>query len=148
MENALADIEDVAVFIDDIIVTASDDEGHLERLRLLFERLLNCGLRLKREKCEFFKIEVYYLGYKIDKNGLHTTPNRIKAINNAKIPQNLTELRAFLGMVNFYHKFIPDAATILHPLYQLLKRIKNIFGVRLVMYHLIKLKKLLHLQKY
>lgn len=90
METALVDLEGVVVFIDDILVTAPNDDIHIERLKMVFQRLLECGLRIKREKCQFFKNSVQYVGHVINKTGLHTTPERVNAIKIAKAPQNLT----------------------------------------------------------
>ena len=63
---------------------------------------------------------IEYLGHKIDASGLHPLPDKIAAIVNAPRPHNITTLKAFLGLLNYYGKFIPNLATVLHPLYQLL----------------------------
>ena len=65
---------------------------------------------------------VEYLGHKIDADGIHMTDGKLQAILQAPTPRNVTELRSFLGLVNYYGKFIPNLATTLHPLNQLLHR--------------------------
>ena len=65
---------------------------------------------------------VEYLGHRIDASGLHTTDEKVRAIVQAPAPENVHELRAFLGLLHYYGKFIPDLATLLHPLNKLLKR--------------------------
>ena len=65
--------------------------------------------------------EVIYLGHRIDKEGLHPTEAKIAAILKAPAPKNLTELRAFLGLLNYYGKFLPNLSTMLAPLHKLLK---------------------------
>ncbi len=64
---------------------------------------------------------VEYLGHKIDKGGISALPNKVDAIVNAPHPTNVQELRSFLGLLNYYGKFIRNLATILHPLNQLLQ---------------------------
>ena len=105
MEKILQGIPRV-VYIDDILITGQVDQEHIEVLAQVFERLEEYGLRLKREKCCFMQPTIDYFGYHIDKEGLHATPEKVAAITEAPIPANAQELRAFLGMVNYYGKFI------------------------------------------
>ena len=63
------------------------------------ERLKQCGARLKKSKCQFFKDEVDYLGYRIDKEGLHPMQAKVEAITGAPTPRNIQHLRAFLGLL-------------------------------------------------
>ena len=65
---------------------------------------------------------VEYLGLIIDGQGLHASPEKVKAVLNAPRPRNVQELRSFLGMMNYYRKFIPNLATLLKPLTILLKK--------------------------
>ena len=85
------------------------------------EQVLEClqsfGLQLKRDKCTFFKPLVEYLGYLVDKEGLHATPAKVEAITEAPEPRNVHELRSFLGLVNYYAKFIHHLLTITQPCY-------------------------------
>ena len=80
------------------------------------------GLRLKREKCVLLKDEVCYLGYKINKDGLTPISEKIHAVLNAPTPKNVTKLKAFLGMLNYYHRFPDRLSTILEPLHKLLRK--------------------------
>ena len=79
-------------------------------------------MRLKRQKCGFLLPTVSYLGHIISAEGLHTEESKVQAIVSAPEPQNVGQLRAFIGMVNYYGKFLPDLATVLSPLYQLLQK--------------------------
>nr|CAI5855831.1 unnamed protein product [Callosobruchus analis] len=108
MEQMLVNIPGVVCFLDDILVTGRNDCEHLERLELVFQKLQECGLKVKKEKCKFFENSVNYLGHTIDKLGLHTSEERVLAIKKAKVPENVTELKSFLGMINFYCKFVPN----------------------------------------
>lgn len=122
MEETLHGLPSTAVFADDICVTGKDRETHLKNLRAVLQRLKDNGLRINFDKCQFFKDSVTYLGYNINKDGLHTDQKKIKAIVEAPRPADLTQLRSFMGLVNFYSKFIPNMSDILKPLYDLLKK--------------------------
>ena len=73
-------------------------------------------------KCEFLKREAVYLGLKIDAEGLHPADEKVEAVKRAPVPQNVKELRSFLGMVQYYHSFLPHLAITLAPLHELLKK--------------------------
>lgn len=122
IENLFADLEGVCVFLDDILISAETEADHLNLLYKVFERLDHYGLKLQLSKCTLCQNKVEYLGFIIDERGVHTAPDKINAIVNCKVPNNITELRAFLGLVNYYSKFIPNVATKLNPLYSLLKK--------------------------
>ena len=91
--------------IDDILVTV---DAHLRTLDEVLERIAAAGLRLNRAKCFFLKPSLEYLGYIIDKTGRHPTQEKVAAIREAPPPQNITELRSFLGMLTYYSKFLPN----------------------------------------
>lgn len=116
IEQVLAGIKVAGVFLDDII-TGKTEKEHSETLDKMLARVQGCGLTLKLSKCKFFQDEVIYLRFKIDRYGLHTTKDKIKAILEAPVPEILTCLPSFLGIVHFCSHFIPDAVTILDPLY-------------------------------
>ena len=120
MSGLLSGIDGVVTLLDDILVTGTDMSQHVSRLELVLTKLQDVGLRLKPQKCEFGAREVIYLGYKIDKFGVHPTEDKIKAIKNAPRPSNKQELQSFLGLVNFYQRFIRNKSTLLEPLHRLL----------------------------
>lgn len=122
MDVLLSKLPNVVCFLDDILITGKNKNEHLDNLKSVLNTLKESGLKLALHKCEFFKTEINYLGYKIDKNGLHTTKDKIIAITKAPVPKNITELKSFLGLVNFYGKFIPNSATLFNPLYRLLRK--------------------------
>ena len=86
----------------------------------MFRRLKHHGLRVKQSKCEFLQPSVSYLGHSVDAQGLHTLPSKLEAIINAPEPKNLQQLRSFLGLLNYYGRFIANLSTIIHPLNRLL----------------------------
>ena len=122
MDSILQGIPHVICYIDDILITGATVAEHDSNLDEVLRRLQEYGVRLKREKCSFFKESVEYLGHCISAEGAHTTKEKTQAMLEAPEPKNLQELRSFLGLLNYYGKFIPNLASLLHPLHQLLKK--------------------------
>ena len=120
MEQILQGLEGVIVFIDDILISAKDKAQHLERLDEVLSRLEQHGLRLKQQKCKFMLNEVTYLGHVISEKGIAATSEKVSAIAEATPPRNVQELRSFLGMLQYYAKFIPNLSDMIHPLNALL----------------------------
>lgn len=120
MEETLRGVQGTVVFLDDICVTGADDKMHLSNLRAVLSRLRDMGLTVKLSKCKFLQKSVKYLGFIIDRTGLHPDPDKLDAITNAPRPEDVTKLKSFLGMLNYYGKFIPNLSMFLHPLHKLL----------------------------
>ena len=125
MDNLLQGIPGVCVYIDDILITGSSDEEHLEHLDEVLHRLAEAGMRLKKEKCAYLLPSVEYLGHTISAEGLSASDSKVLGILKASLPRDVTELRSFLGLVNYYGKFLPDLASTLAPLYALLQKHKT-----------------------
>ena len=87
----------------------------------MLKRLKSAGIRLKCEKYAFMLPEVEYLGHSISARGLHPLASKVRAIADAPTPSNVSQLKSFLGMFNYYGRFLPDLATLLAPLYALLQ---------------------------
>ena len=83
----------------------------------MFTRLEKAGLRLNKKKCQFLASEVTYLGYRIDNEGLHPTNEKIRAVQLAPEPINVTELKSYLGLLTYYGRFLPHLPSTLAPLY-------------------------------
>ena len=94
MDAILQGLPRVICYLDDILVTGSTPEEHLQNLAEVLDRLSEHGLRLKREKCSFMQDKVEYLGHLIDSAGVHTSPRKVEAITSAPVPKNITELCA------------------------------------------------------
>ncbi|XP_056098696.1 uncharacterized protein K02A2.6-like [Rhinichthys klamathensis goyatoka] len=122
MESLVAGIPNVAVYLDDILLTGQSDQGHLATLNQVLTRLQEAGLRLKRNKCVFMEQEAEFLGHKVDAAGPHPLPHKVRAIQEAPAPTNVTELRAYLGLLNYYNRFLPHLSTLLSPLHELLRK--------------------------
>ena len=121
IEQLFTGMENVTNYLDDILVTGKTREEHLETLEKVLRKLEDANLTVKKEKCEFFKDSIEYLGHHISKEGLRKTEKKVRAITDAPRPTNKTEVRCLVGMVNYYAKFIPKLAQILKPIYNLLK---------------------------
>ena len=110
------------MFLDDILVTGVDDNEHMATLRLVCKRLAENGFTVSKSKCKFFCEEIEYLGFVISRHGLQTAESKVKAVVEAPAPTDVTQVRAFLGLVTYYQKFLPHMSTILTPMYELLKK--------------------------
>ena len=122
MEHLLRDLNFVTVYLDDILVTGKTTAEHLANLDEVLSRLEEAGMRLKQSKCKFLLSEVEYLGHKITKNGLKPSDAKLEAVSKAPVPKNVSELKAFLGLVNYYGKFLSHLSTTLSPLHNLLQK--------------------------
>lgn len=97
-------------FIDDILSPGYSATDHAEKLDKIFSALEASGLKVNRDKCQLFREKVIYLGYEVDSNGIHPTPDRIKAIEDWPVPKTFSELKSFLCSVNFYMKMVRNYA--------------------------------------
>lgn len=122
MKEILCDLPGVLCVMDDILIWGKNAEELNHRTELVFDRLLENGVTLNEDKCEIGVSETKFLGYFISKNGFKPDPDRIKAISQLKSPTNVSEVRAFLGMINQFAKFIPNLSERIRPLSQLLKK--------------------------
>ena len=122
MDQILQGIEKCVCKQDDILVGGNDWQENLKILADVLDRLHKYNLHLKLSKCEFLKPEVVYLGLKISAVGLQPVEEKINAVKKAPTPCNVSELRSFLGMVQYYHSFLPGLTTMLAPLHKLLQK--------------------------
>ena len=83
----------------------------------MVKRLQDTGLKANKEKCEFFRDRVQFCGHEIDREGLHKTQEKIEAVVSGPGPENVSQLRSFVGLVDYYNRFLPNASTVLHPLH-------------------------------
>ena len=116
IQELISDIQGAKNVSDDIIVFGVDRESHDKALHATLGRLHESGLTVNEEKCEFYKSEIEFFGFIFSADGLKPDPNKVKALKLAQKPQNLSELRSFLGMVQYSSRFIADFATIVEPL--------------------------------
>lgn len=116
MDMILRDLEYCHCYIDDIIVASKDLETHKVHMRKLFSRLNEYGLSINLAKCVFAKEKVQFLGYEVNKHGVAPLKERVQSVQSYPKPKTVGELRRFLGIVNFYRRFIHGAAKAQVPL--------------------------------
>ena len=109
-------------YLDDIIIYSRSEKEHLEHLEEIFTRLKSAGLKLKLEKCCFFKKHIQYLGHLISADGIQPLPEKLESIAKMPAPKNPKEVKQFLGLVGYYRKFVPRFADISRVLTHLTKK--------------------------
>ena len=109
-------------YLDDVIIVTETFEEHLRWLRHVLKRIADAGLTINREKSEFCRSEVKYLGVLVNRDGFRPDPDKIAPIMDYPVPKNLKQLRRFLGMASWYRKFLENFATIAEPLTSLTKK--------------------------
>lgn len=123
IDRVLSPLEQyVFVYLDDIVIVTQSFEKHVEVLQQVFQKLMEAGLTVRRDKCHFCRSELKFLGYVVDRNGLRCDPDKVSAILNIPVPKNVTEVRRFLGIVSWYRRFIPNMATLVSPITNLLRK--------------------------
>ena len=88
-------------------------------MRIIFQRLKEAGLKLKRSKCNFMKTQIQYLGHLISSNGIQPLPEKLGSIKNMPAPWSAKEVKQFLGLAGYYHKFVPWFSDLSRPLTRL-----------------------------
>ena len=103
-------------------MTGNSQHEHLENLNEVLNRLSQAGIRRRHETHTFMAREVEYLGHQISCQGILPSPSIVEAIANVPTPQNISELRAFLGMFTYFGNFQPQLSTTIEPLHLLLRK--------------------------
>lgn len=109
------------VFYDDILVYNSNFETHLRALELLFQKLRGANITLNRNKCELVMKSVTYLGHLISPQGILPDPNKVRAVAAFKPPENTTQARSFIGLCNFFRRYIKGFSSIAKPIHDTIK---------------------------
>ena len=125
VNHAMAGLDNVLCYIDDILIHTDSYEKHLEVLKQVLIRLRQFGLKANPAKSTFLTTDTEYLGYHISKEGVRPSKDKTKAIKDAPIPTNLKQIRSFLGLCNYFRHLIPNFATITEPITQLTRKSTN-----------------------
>jgi hypothetical protein len=98
----------VVVFIEDILIYSNNEEEHDKHLRIVLTRLREHQLYAKFSKCAFWLEEIQFLGHVLSANGIAVDPSKVKDILEWKPPTIVHQVRSFLGLAGYYHRFILD----------------------------------------
>lgn len=119
-------------YVDDILIASSSAEQHEEDLHAVCKRLNEYGLKINSAKSKWGVERLDFLGHQVSREGIQPLPEKVQAIANYTRPEKAKGLRRFLGILNFYRRFLPHAMTYLSPLYDLIaitvresKKVKN-----------------------
>ena len=121
MDGVLQELECCFVYLDDILIASSTKEQHVQDLKLVCERLSANGLVINQKKCVFGQSNINFLGHVISSSGISPLPDKVSAVQDFPLPKEKKELQRFLGMLNFYHRFIPNIAKVSQSLTEALK---------------------------
>jgi hypothetical protein len=105
-----------------MVVTGDSDDSHLDNLEKVLDRLEQYGIKVNKDKCAFLQKRIRYCGHEIDANGLWKCNDKVEAVCNTPAPHDVSSLRAYLGVLNYYHRFLPNLATIVKPMTVLLEK--------------------------
>lgn len=122
MNSVLGDAmgEFVLVYLDDILIYSRDWDDHLAHLDQVFAKLQEHKLYAKRSKCEFGLAEVEFLGHLVGRDGVKVDPSKIEAVRDWPPLTSVKDIQSFLGLANYYNRFIKDFAKLASPLTDLL----------------------------
>lgn len=123
LEVVLAGLKEwnISTYLDDLIIASNTFEEHLQKLDMVFKRLDKHNLKVNPSKCQLVRNEITYLGFQVKEGKILPETRNIEAVKNFPIPINKKQVRSFLGLCNFYRKFIKDFASIALPLTNLTK---------------------------
>jgi hypothetical protein len=110
----------VVVFIDDILIFSKNEEDHDEHLRVVLQNLRENQLYAKLSKCEFWLKDVSFLGHFISEGGISVDPSKVKDVLSWKTPQNISDIKSFLGLAGYYRRSIEGFSKISKPMTELL----------------------------
>ncbi|PIO61805.1 reverse transcriptase, partial [Teladorsagia circumcincta] len=122
IDALIAGLDGTAAYLDDILVTGRTIDEHNTRLDAVFQRIQDYGFRVRLEKCSFLQTQIKYLGFVINAQGRRPDPDKVKAIQKMPTSKDVSQLRAFLGLINFYGNFVKDLHNLRAPLDALTKK--------------------------
>lgn len=127
MNEVLQNLDFAICYLDDVLIFSDNEDEHIKHVQIVLERLHKYGLNINASKSLYAQKRISFLGHEITSDGIRPLDQKVQAIINYPKPQNLMHLRKFLGLLNFYRRFVKNAADLLAPLTDLLKgsKLKN-----------------------
>ncbi|PIO72876.1 reverse transcriptase [Teladorsagia circumcincta] len=122
IDALIAGLDGTSAYLDDILVTGRTIDEHNTRLDAVFQRIQDYGFRVRLEKCSFLQTQIKYLGFVINAQGRRPDPDKVKAIQKMPAPNDVSQLRASLRLINFYENFVKDLHNLRAPLDALTKK--------------------------
>uniref|UniRef100_A0A0N5BYR6 RNA-directed DNA polymerase n=1 Tax=Strongyloides papillosus TaxID=174720 RepID=A0A0N5BYR6_STREA len=119
MDEVLFRLPNCYVYLDDILTCASDENIHLDNIDAILQRIAEFSMKINIAKCQFGRPSAQYLGFVLDKQGIHPNPEKVKAINIKPIPRTPKEVKSFLGAASYFRRHIKNFSAIAEPLYKL-----------------------------
>jgi hypothetical protein len=119
MDQVLKGLPFSRCYIDDVIIFSNTPEEHVKHLQQVFGRLQVWGLRLHHGKCRFFHDQLPYLGHMITPGGLGVQEAKVEALKRIPVPKDVSRLRAFMGLANYYRRFVRGFSVLAKPLTKL-----------------------------
>lgn len=114
----LRDLPLTSCYLDDVIIAGETLEDCMVNVERVLEKLNQCNVKVNIKKCQWFCPVVHYLGHELCAEGIKPIKDKVEAVQNATRPENITQLRSFLGLLNYYGKFLPMLSSVLEPLYE------------------------------
>lgn len=124
----LAGLDFVFAYVDDVLIACVDAEQHVEHVRVVLGRFKEFGIAINPGKCVFAASTLTFLGHVVDAQGLRPNPDSAAAIRQLPQPKTKKELQRFLGLLNFYHRFVAGAAKMQAALYDIAAAVKGCDG--------------------
>ena len=121
MNRILRDLKFAIVYLDDILIYSKNPEEHVEHVRQVLERLSLHSYYAKLKKCDFFKTSIKFLGHIVSAEGVSPDPTKVEIVKTWPTPKTVNDIRAFLGLANYFRKFIHNYSIISAPLVNLTK---------------------------
>ena len=128
MTGILKDFPFAIAYLDNIIIFTRTPQEHLSHICMVFEKLKSANLSMKKSKCSFFSKEIQYLGHILSATGIQPLPSKTHTIQSMAPPTTPKQVRAFLGLVGYYRKFITAFTKIAKPLTLLTRQQVNLTG--------------------
>jgi len=111
----------VQVYLDNVIIYSNNLSKHKRHIKAVLEKIREANLKLNLSKCQWFQIELKFVGHLVGRNGIRPNSQNVKKIKNAEVSKNTIELRRFLEMAQYYRQYINRYADVAEPLYDMLK---------------------------